>query len=481
MKVKYKRGGNFEVEFNEYFEEIKDLTEYITSKNKFINPDGISDKVNDVYRELTNLPGSIKSSILIDIIIKAFKFKFKRPNNIEFWLERGYGIDEFNNYNSIDGDIILKVTPDNLNTFKYNEFTFETKGHPDCNLCGSKLSIRPTIGRYEITGCENDKCETNHNLEVTSIRQLGFLPLSMIKDNNTRVNVGYKNSKEFWLLAGYSYEESIVEAEAIRVKLRDETINSFEYFKVLTDLSDEDITNKVRTNTPLCQEYWINLGFTDIEATDKISELQCNNSNKLQELRNEFPERYSVIIETQLGYWLNKGYGEKEATEILSKRQGTFSKEICIEKYGEVEGMNRFLGRQKKWLGNYTYNNFSMISQELFWAILNTSEYDIIVDNIYFATFNNGVKDDSGSNNEYRLQLSDSFILPDFFDITLNKIIEFDGTYYHRNTPENSLREDKRDKMIIDGGYEVLHINESEYKKDKQKVINKCIDFLSNN
>jgi len=33
--------------------------------------------------------------------------------------------------------------------------------------------------------------------------------------------------------------------------------------------------------------------------------------------------------------------------------------------------------------------------------------------------------------------------------------------------------------MIKDNGYEVLHISEYEYKTDKQKVINKCLDFLT--
>lgn len=58
-------------------------------------------------------------------------------------------------------------------------------------------------------------------------------------------------------------------------------------------------------------------------------------------------------------------------------------------------------------------------------------------------------------------------------------MIEFDGTYYHRNTPENSLREEKRDKMIIESGYEVLHVSEYEYKQNKQEIINKCIAFLN--
>lgn len=70
-------------------------------------------------------------------------------------------------------------------------------------------------------------------------------------------------------------------------------------------------------------------------------------------------------------------------------------------------------------------------------------------------------------------------ILPDFIGLANRKIIEFDGTYYHRLTPENSLREEKRDKMIIESGYEVLHISEYGYKNDKQEIIDKCVAFLN--
>ena len=53
----------------------------------------------------------------------------------------------------------------------------------------------------------------------------------------------------------------------------------------------------------------------------------------------------------------------------------------------------------------------------------------------------------------------------------MNLIIEFDGTYYHRNTPENKKREDIRDMNIIESGYEVIHVLESVYIKNKLKVI----------
>jgi hypothetical protein len=49
-------------------------------------------------------------------------------------------------------------------------------------------------------------------------------------------------------------------------------------------------------------------------------------------------------------YWINKGHSEEEAKDIVSKKQITFSKEKCIEKYGEEEGLRVWTARQDKWM-----------------------------------------------------------------------------------------------------------------------------------
>ena len=87
----------------------------------------------------------------------------------------------------------------------------------------------------------------------------------------------------------------------------------------------------------------------------------------------------------QKEYWMKRGYSRKEAIEKISERQTTFSKEICIEKYGEEEGIKRWTERQQKWMSNYKKSNYSKISQDMFWQI-----YEKIKDKnfeIYFATF----------------------------------------------------------------------------------------------
>lgn len=277
--------------------------------------------------------------------------------------------------------------------------------------------------------------------------------------------------EEYWINKGYTKEEAINEISKQQQK-SSKCVKTYhgKSKKMLKEkgYSDEDI--KRICLTPTNSEFWVNRGYSENEAKDIISKNQTEAAKQV-----DFEKR---LIPSNIEYWVEKGFNYQQAKLKVTERQTTFSLDICVQKYGEEDGLKRFNERQIKWLTNYKRSNFSKISQTLFWGILET-ESTIKNDNIFFATYNKGNIDDSGKNNEYRLSLLNGVILPDFIDLANRKIIEFDGTYYHRLTPENSLREEKRDKMIIESGYEVLHISEYDYKNNKQEIIDKCIDFLN--
>ena len=106
---------------------------------------------------------------------------------------------------------------------------------------------------------------------------------------------------------------------------------------------------------------------------------------------------------------------------------------------------------------NYKKVNYSKISQELFISIYETLKEIGFDEKIYFAKLDkDGNIHDTNKNYEYRLKLNKSYILPDFFIPMLKLIIEFDGTYYHRDNPENKKREKTRNRNIIDSGYKVI-------------------------
>lgn len=179
----------------------------------------------------------------------------------------------------------------------------------------------------------------------------------------------------------------------------------------------------------------------------------------------------------QVEYWIKKGFSEEEAKMKVSERQRTFTLEKCIEKYGEEEGIKRWQERQEKWLKNYKKQNYSEISQTLFWSIYEKISNQNL--DIRFATLGENKQiDNSGKNNEYMLKTNTSYIKPDFVVLDYKKIIEFDGDYWHGKGRGNRMRESERDEIIRDLGYEILHVTEKDFNINPSKIINKCIKFL---
>lgn len=197
-------------------------------------------------------------------------------------------------------------------------------------------------------------------------------------------------------------------------------------------------------------------------------------SNFASNIKKGTPAENSPL---HIEYYLKQGMNEEEAQSALRERQNTFSLEKCIEKYGEEEGKKRWQERQEKWLSSYKKVNFSMISQMLFWEIYETMKDN--AKNIYFATLNeNKEKDFSGKNYEYVLQTHESFVKPDFIILNKRKIIEFDGDYWHNKGRGNRLRDSERDVAIERQGFKVYHVAERDFKKNPQKIIQKCIEFI---
>lgn len=124
----------------------------------------------------------------------------------------------------------------------------------------------------------------------------------------------------------------------------------------------------------------------------------------------------------------------------------------------------------KKCLPNYMSCGVSKVSQELFNTIYNSCDF-LNINNTKYSELNGektlSIPDD----------LKNSYTNKHYYNIDFlhnNKIIEFDGTYWHND----SNYENAKDDVFRELGFEVLHIDESDYYNDKQKEINKCIEFL---
>lgn len=200
------------------------------------------------------------------------------------------------------------------------------------------------------------------------------------------------------------------------------------------------------------------------------------------------------LLPSNVEYWVNKGYNKEEAKQKVTESQTTFSKEICIEKYGEKDGLIIWKERQKKWQKSINENGgskggYSLISQELFDHIIEKYSDKVDMDKIYYAT----------KNKEYFISKKGGiYLLYDFVDLNSMKIIEFHGDSFHGNpkkfkpndyphpyykengpTANDMWEMDLNKKNIAESkGFEVFVVWESDYMKDKNKVLETCLNFL---
>ena len=260
--------------------------------------------------------------------------------------------------------------------------------------------------------------------------------------------------------------------------------------------------NRLRKDDPLwdkkrsrnCIEFWMEKGYLKEESELKVKEVMSEIHEKTFSKFKDSPNKYAYKQPTRIEYYLKKGYSKEEAKKELSKRQSTFSLQKCIEKYGENIGNKIWLDRQERWQKKLSENGnikggYSKISQILFYDILKFYKDEDKI-NVFFYT----------KNNEIILKSDKKIYLYDFTDISKRKIIEYNGDQYHANpkiyegsdyphpyhktkkyTAQEIWKKDKNKmNLAIKNGYQVLVIWDSEYRKNPQQTLEKCLDFLIN-
>ena len=228
-----------------------------------------------------------------------------------------------------------------------------------------------------------------------------------------------------------------------------------------------------KSKSPKCIEFY-ERKYPNLSHEDHLKLLN-EHINKVN--KSLTPDKRTTNIE----YYLNRGMNEEEASIALYNRQATFSLYKCVEKYGEEKGLEIFNNRQKIW-NKKLQNSFkkgkyiqSPIANELFSFIKNKLNITENIEEKYI----------------FNEELHKGYL----FDFCLNtKLIEFNGDYWHANPlfygPMSFIKgKNKKAKDIWEydnikintakcQGYDVLVIWENEYKTNKEKTINKCIDFL---
>lgn len=216
----------------------------------------------------------------------------------------------------------------------------------------------------------------------------------------------------------------------------------------------------------------------------KIKEYKCpecgeyycwNNTEfvfKMKRTDKHFKNKWDLEYYTR---YYGESEGLKKYNEYLKKRaEGTEktkkmkvnSKQFYVKKYGENEGTKRYLESVNNRLSK-SLKAFSKSSQNFFETLVTECKLD--KNKCFYAT-NNGEKTIK-LDDEYSKILNQSIIRPDF--IVGNKIIEYNGMYWHRNSSEKDFF---KKRFLESIGFEVLTVWENE---EQGKALKRCKDFIN--
>lgn len=243
------------------------------------------------------------------------------------------------------------------------------------------------------------------------------------------------------------------------------------------------------------QKYTNSLEYKSEKHGMSIGEYESYNKSRAVTLNNmtkkygeiEGKERFDNYCKRQsytnsLEYCIEKygtENGQLEFNRINSEKALTLSN--FVRKYGELKGKENY----EKWI-QHAFSFYSKGSQELFNEIEKLLLDNSIESKTYYAT----------KNKEFGLMKGNTYVKYDFVD-TLNKFcIEYNGDIYHANPKRylpneipkgrgNKLsakeiwEKDKiKQKLLLDLGYKIIIVWESDYNNNKKLMIEKIYDEL---
>jgi hypothetical protein len=124
--------------------------------------------------------------------------------------------------------------------------------------------------------------------------------------------------------------------------------------------TEEDAKYQIAIRRPTTLEYWIHKGYTEEEAK-QIRHRQNASGRSLEILVEKYGKQKGTELYEQrraqakrdsprsIEYWISRGFSGDESKEKVKEYQTTFSKDVCIKKYGVEEGIKVYNERQLKW------------------------------------------------------------------------------------------------------------------------------------
>ena len=193
--------------------------------------------------------------------------------------------------------------------------------------------------------------------------------------------------------------------------------------------------------------------------------------------------------EFKLQYWIDRAGNEEEGKRLYKQSQ-TRNLEWFINKYGEVDGIFRHKAKTEKWMKSLAAKSpeeKARINSLKAASIGNRSHAEkeieeILIQHGFAVKHQHTIENDSGSWYSYDLLINDSVI------------IEYNGDYWHCNprtfnrdyfntrtkkfAHELWEKDENKKRVAIAAGFRFITVWEYDYKRDKQKVIQECLNFL---
>ena len=110
--------------------------------------------------------------------------------------------------------------------------------------------------------------------------------------------------------------------------------------------TEEEARYQIAIRRPTNVLYFINKGYSEEDAQIMLKDRQKKSLSTFNELPIEERRKTKTSC---VEYYLEKNMTLEEAENARSERQRTFSRDQCIEKWGEIEGLKIFNERQEKW------------------------------------------------------------------------------------------------------------------------------------
>lgn len=307
-------------------------------------------------------------------------------------------------------------------------------------------------------------------------------------------------SLEFFLNLGYNIEcaqkilkdrQTLTSPESFQKRYGDDWENHFnEYVKkhnesLISNPNIDEINKK--KSSYISYKYYLtkinpdtNQLYTEDEAKKIISQKRSISSEKSAIQRRG----KTGVTGRSIQYWINKGYSEEDAKNKVKEIQSTNNIETYIKKYGEQDGIQKWIERNKKWGEKMQIKK--MESGHIGSAYSNASKlfFDNIVsklkeNNIYFEKIYYGEKEFSKWDKENKRVYFYDFVIPE-----VNLCVEYNGLKFHPkegdvnwvglfgNTYEYKIQYDKRKLDIIKScGYKTIVVWEDDDLEEKINYI----------